>query len=315
MRSVIAAAMVALALSGSVQASNTVAVIESIDPSLPAGVEVDVVGADSPLRVRVRGHAVEVRGYEDEPYLRIDADGSAWINDVSVSAALNEDRYGSDAGPQLPSAEPEWRRTRPDATLMWHDHRVHWMSRSDPPVLDEEGRVLEFAVPVVVDGTVHTVAGTLYLRPDASAAWWTGALLAAVAVAVLRRRRTVTIAASTGLAVAGVAVGAAQWFSLPDGARMAPLLAGFAGLALVLVVVTLLPVVRRAHDVTAAVMAGVGASFMVGAWLCSEQVRSAWVPGADWQARVLVPIMLGWGAAIVVDGVMTILRPRPSAVA
>ncbi|MEN9792072.1 MAG: hypothetical protein RL330_150, partial [Actinomycetota bacterium] len=35
MRSVVAAAMVALALSGSVQASNTVAVIESIDPSLP----------------------------------------------------------------------------------------------------------------------------------------------------------------------------------------------------------------------------------------------------------------------------------------
>lgn len=313
MRSVVATAVVALALSGSVQASRTVAVIESVEPALPAGVEVDVVGADSPLRVRARGHAVEVRGYEDEPYLRIDVDGSAWIDDASVSAALNEDRYGSDTGPRLPSAEPEWRRTSPDATLMWHDHRVHWMSRSDPPVLDDEGRVLGFAVPVVVDGAVHTVSGTLYLRPDASAAWWTGSVLAAAAVAALRRRRIATIATSTGLAVVGVAVGAAQWFSLPEGARIAPLLAGFSALALVLVGSTLLPVVRGARDAAAAVLAGAGASFMVGAWLCSEQVRSAWVPGVDVQARVLVPVLLGWGAATVVDAVTTILRPRPSA--
>lgn len=313
MRPLTAAAVIALALSGSVQASDTVAVIESVVPSLPSGVEVDVVGADSPLRVRARGHAVEVRGYEDEPYLRIDADGSAWINGASVSAALNEDRYGSDVEPRLPSAEAAWRRTRPDATLMWHDHRVHWMSRSDPPVLDDEGRVLEFAVPVVVDGVVHTVAGTLFLRPDASAAWWSGALLAALAAAVLRRRGAPTRVVSIALAAAGLVVGTTQWLSLPEGARIAPLLAGFAALALVLAAVTFLPAVRRAPDIGAAVLAGAGASFLVGALLCSEQVRSAWVPGNAPLARVLVPVMLGWGAATVIGSVTAIVRPRPSA--
>ena len=310
MRPMLAAAMLALALTGSVQASDTVAVIESVLPALPAGVRVDVVGADSPLRVRSEGHAVEVRGYEDEQYLRIDPDGSAWINDASVSAALNEDRYGSDAGPQLPSAEPSWRRTRPDGTVMWHDHRVHWMSRTDPPVLDDEGRVLEFAVPIVVDGTVHTVAGTLYLGSGASAAWWTGALCAVAMAVMARRRARVLVAASAVIAVVGVLVGASQWFSLPSGARIAPLLAGFSALALVILAVGTVPVVRRVPGIAAATAAGTGASFVVGALLCSEQVRSSWVPGTDVHARVLVPVMLGWGSFLVVDAVREIARPR-----
>lgn len=312
MRPMLAAAMLALSLSGSAQASDTVAVIESVVPALPAGVKVDIAGADSPLRVKSQGHAVEVRGYEDEPYLRIDADGSAWINDASVSAALNEDRYGSDAGPRLPSTEPSWRRTRPDGTVMWHDHRVHWMSRTDPPVLDDEGRVLVFAVPIVVDGTVHTVAGTLYLRPEASAAWWAGALCAFAVALAVRRRETVTVIVSVGIAAVGVLVGASQWFSLPSGARIAPLLVGFSALALVILAVGTLPVVRRLPGIGAATAAGTGASLAVGAVLCSEQVRAAWVPGTDVQARVLVPMMLGWGAFLVVDAVLEIARPQRS---
>lgn len=310
MRPVTVAAVLAITLSGSIQASDTVAVIESVDPSLPAGVSVDIVGADSPMRIRGVGHSIEVPGYENEPYLRIDLDGSAYINDASVTAAVNEERYGSDPGPRLPSDTPEWRRTQPDGTVMWHDHRVHWMSRSDPPVRDDKGSVLEFAVPIVVDGTTHTVKGTLYLRPNASWGWWLGVPVALAAFVLLRRRSGILGAVSCGLVLMGVIVGAAQWTSLPVGARVTPVLAGFSLLAAVLVAVSLVPVVRRSADTAAAIVAGAGTSLVVGAVLCGEQVRSAWVPGTDVQARVMVPVLLGWGVAMTVDAVMSILRPR-----
>jgi len=209
MRILVGAAVVALSLgASSIQATNTEAVIESVVPTLPAGVSIDVVGADSFLRVRAAGHVVEVPGYEGEPYLRIDGDGRTRVNEASASAILNRDRYGSTAATDATSETPRWRTTGSNGTLLWHDHRIHWMSRSTPPTIDEAGTVLEFDVPVVVDSTTHVVSGVLYLRDEASPAWWGIAVLAAAAMYVAsRRRRRATAVTAACVAALGVAVG------------------------------------------------------------------------------------------------------------
>jgi hypothetical protein len=59
-----------------------------------------------------------------------------------------------------------------------------------------------------------------------------------------------------------------------------------------------------------ALQAGVGATFVVCAWLCFDQVRAAYVPGVQqmWIVRSLIPIMLGMGLVAVIDGVTRVLR-------
>jgi hypothetical protein len=54
--------------------------VTGVTPTEP-DVAAEVTGGDSFLRLRVEaGHAVVVLGYEDEPYLRVNADGSVEEN-------------------------------------------------------------------------------------------------------------------------------------------------------------------------------------------------------------------------------------------
>ncbi len=56
-------------------------VIDDVEPDLDE-VEVSIVGGDAFLQVAADdGTEVTIAGYDDEPYLRIDADGSVWQND------------------------------------------------------------------------------------------------------------------------------------------------------------------------------------------------------------------------------------------
>jgi hypothetical protein len=56
--------------------------------------------------------------------------------------------------------------------------------------------------------------------------------------------------------------------------------------------------------------AGAGATLVVCAWLCADQVRAAYVPGIDqqWIVRMLIPILLGIGFVATIDGVTRIMR-------
>lgn len=295
-----------------VQARNTESVIESVVPSLPNGVTVDIVGFDALLRLRARGHDVEVPGYTGEPYLRIARNGDVAVNEASMTALLNDERGGNaDLSNFAPRTVPEWRIVGSQGEVMWHDHRSHWMSPKPPAPIDATGRVQDFEVSLVVDGVATSVSGAIFLRPSHGAGWWLlglPALFAAV-LAALHRPRLVSGVLGAG-SVGGVVVGFVQWQGLPEGARITPVLMLFAGLALAVVVVgAMAGRLQRAHLVPV-MNAGAGVSLLGAVWLCADQVRSAYVPGlvAGWPVRALLPVMLGISVVAIVDGVRRVFR-------
>ena len=201
--------------------------VVGVDP--PAdGVRFDVVGGDAFLRVRAsRGKTVTVLGYENEPYLRVRANGSVDENKRSPAVLLNTKRYSTTAAqrPEVDSkAEPDWVAIGGDGEHSWHDHRVHWMGKAAPPQLNgaSTGRVGAWTVPVLIDGTPATVHGTLdKLAAPNSALWYVVALVAAVAIGFAARGVRAVPALATALAVAGVAtaiVGIGGQLALPAAA-------------------------------------------------------------------------------------------------
>ena len=306
-----------------VEPRDTETVIESVSPAFPNGVTLEVLGFDSYLRLRAPGREVQVPGYQNEPYLRIDRDGSVWLNEGSTTWVVNTDRYGNvDLSGFVPTTEPLWVRERDDATALWHDHRVHWMSEKEPSVIDDVGTIQDFTLPVVVDGVTHTVTGALYLRERASLAWWLTGLAATIVFVVLavRRRGMFALVAPVAGVVAGV-VGTVQWFGTEPGARVVPLLGAFGALAAVVGVVGLaIGRASRRNDgrgsgargalMAAALNAGSGASLVLVAVLTSDHVQSAYVPGLEWEwvARAVVPVVLAAGVVATIDGAARVVR-------
>lgn len=298
----------------SVQPRNTESVIQSVVPALPDGVRVDIVGADTFVRLRVTNHSVEVPGYEGEPYLRFEKNGEVFINETSPTTALNNDRFGNvDMSAFVEGAATKWRRIATNGTAMWHDHRVHWMSPKPPAPIDNAGTVLTWKVPIVVDEVGTVVTGTLYLRDQASVVWWAFgmvSLLLAVALTLMRKR--ILHLVLLAISLVGVVIGTTQLFGLPSGARITPLLLAFS-LSAALICTAALIVGRTTESsqyASLALQAGVGATFVVCAWLCFDQVRASYVPGVQqmWIVRSLIPIMLGMGLVAAIDGVTRVLR-------
>lgn len=298
----------------SVQPRNTESVIQSVAPSLPAGVNVDIIGGDTFVRLQVIDHQVTVPGYEGEPYLRFERSGEVFINETSPTTALNNDRFGNvDMSNFVEGAATKWRRVATNGTAMWHDHRVHWMSPKPPAPIDDAGTVLTWEVPFTIDNVPTIVSGTLYLRDQASMAWWLLGIVAVVfAVALTLARNRVLHISLLAVSLVGVVVGTMQLLGLPDGARVTPILLMFSMGAVLVGTLTLFAGRRReAPQYTSlALQSGVGATLGVCSWLCFDQVRAAYVPGVEptWMVRSLVPIMLGMGIVSLLDGVTRIVR-------
>lgn len=145
--------------------------INSFQPPLPGGVSVEVLDYDSYLQlIDRRGHEVVVHGYDGEPYARIEQDGTVQVNQRSPATYLNDSRFGEVTVPPIadPKAPPRWRTVDSSGTFIWHDHRMHYMSKSLPPVITDTAaktRVFGYEVPLAVDGRKTTLHGTL---------WWVG---------------------------------------------------------------------------------------------------------------------------------------------
>lgn len=298
----------------SVQPRDTVSVIDSIAPALPSGVQVDIVGSDTFVRVQSVGHDVMVTGYKNEPYMHITTKGEVFVNDGSQTTLINGDRYGNvDTSSFVESPSPVWRKIGTNGIAMWHDHRVHWMSPKPPAPIDTAGTVLEWKVSMSVDGVATTVAGTLFLREKASMLWWLAgfaALLCAVVLSVRRRREFFVL--TFLVSMVGVAIGLMQYLGLPDGARITPLILMFSTGAAVVAAVSMF-MQRRGHasqHIAVSLNAGAGATLVVCGWLCADQVRAAYVPGIDqeWLVRMLIPALLGIGFVATIDGVTRIMR-------
>ena len=145
--------------------------ITSIAPP-DTDVDVAILEGDDRVQLRAPGDAVViVHGYEGEDYLRFDATG-VYRNTRSPATYLNDDRYGKVELPEAadPRAEPVWERVAPAGRAYdWHDHRIHWMSRSDPPVVvadrGEPHRIFLWTIPGSVDGTPLAIQGRLDYAP------------------------------------------------------------------------------------------------------------------------------------------------------
>lgn len=238
-----------------------------------SGVALRVVGGDSFLVLTVApGVEVEVPGYEGEPYLRVLADGTVEENERSPSTYLNQDRYGTDVPAELGvdvDAEPRWVQVAGDGEWAWHDHRIHWMSPDAPPRLEgDAGRVLEWEVPIVVDGQDVVVVGTLDKEPSATPLPWLGL---AVAVGLggwfVGRRRVVVVVPLMTVAGGLLAtfVGWREVASQPPAAEASPLPVVLGAAALVLAVLgAALALARRSVP---ADLCGLAAAAALGGWV------------------------------------------------
>lgn len=174
--------------------------VTSIEPPA-SGVEAEVVNLDDRLVFHSGGNEVQIEGYDGEPYLRFLADGTVEANTNSPAYYLNEDRFADAEVPASASAdaEPEWKTVASGGSFEWHDHRIHWMAKTTPPQVTDEGertKVFDWKVPIEVDGRPTSIQGELFWVPEESG-FPVAAIAALIAVAIgavvlvlfVRRRR------------------------------------------------------------------------------------------------------------------------------
>ena len=140
------------------------------------GVEVEVLNYDDRLLLTNRsGKDVVIQGYDGEPYTRILADGTVQENQRSPAVYLNQDRFAQvDVPPQAdPKAPPQWKTDAKTGRFEWHDHRIHWMSKSLPSKVkdkDVKTKIFNWRVPIRVGSERTAVTGTLFWQPESSSA-------------------------------------------------------------------------------------------------------------------------------------------------
>ena len=206
MRTLIGAAAAALLLAGAPLAlahggnPNMRSEVTAITPATD-GVTVTVLNYDDRLELHnTSGKPVVIEGYRKEPYARVLGDGTVQVNTSSEAFYLNDDRFGDVAVPKGLAARPRWKLVSRSGRFEWHDHRMHWMSRSTPPQVSDEGartHIFDWKVPITVGGDPGTIAGTLDWVPlpggslPTGLIWISALVLIAlcVGVYVLRRRR------------------------------------------------------------------------------------------------------------------------------
>ena len=267
---------------------------------------------------RTGADQVIVLGYDGEPYLRLDGDG-VWENERSPAVGLNAERQqGEPAGDADPKAEPSWRKLSGGDTVLFHDHRAHWMGSQPPAAVREDpdsrggsrtgaSRCWSTARPARSRAT--TATSRRRRRRSGSALLAALALAASVAVwrpKGPRRRLPLWILAGAAVLPAPI-LGAAETLDLPDpGVDVA------AGLAVYTVLIGALAAgawwARRDPAAEAAILAvaalAVGAFALVGrlALLDHGVVPSA-LPG--WLARGLLVLGLAATIAVAVGAVAT----------
>jgi hypothetical protein len=177
-------------------------VVDAVTPTV-RGLTLHVLNYDDRFELTNHsGQTVTVQGYDGEPYARVLPDGTVEVNKRSPAYYLNDDRYADVKVPASadPKAPPQWSVVDKTASLQWHDHRMHWMSKSMPPQVKDKSKrtkVFDYAIPLRVDAQRGAIRGTLFWQPASSGGAPVGMIAGLVAlvlvglgaVAVVRRRR------------------------------------------------------------------------------------------------------------------------------
>ncbi len=186
--------------------------ITRVAPSVP-GLSLHVLEfADRLIMVNHTGRTVTVYGYQQEPYVRVLANGTVEVNLHSPAYYLNQSFYGDVAVPASasPDATPRWSVIDRAGQFEWHDHRIHWMSPLLPPEVTNQAKrtkVFEWEVPIRVGAQPATIYGQLFWVPEEGTKTPVAAIVALVAivlggvalvVVVRRRRRLAALSAPSG---------------------------------------------------------------------------------------------------------------------
>jgi hypothetical protein len=293
---------------GGVDATDYATTIRSVAPPVP-GLRVRVIDTGDRLELTNRGPAVTVLGYDGEPYLRVGPAG-VFENVRSPARYLNRSRLDPEAPPPWadPTADPRWRRVGPGPTVRWHDHRAHWMSADDPPVVqrdpDRAHLIQRFRIDLVRAGETIRVRGDVRYVPGPAPWPWIGAagvLALAVVGGAWTRRAAAALAGGLAVAVAGTVAHAvpAPPPPLPErGANALPTVG-----AVALAAVALVQLRRRGARGSAplVVMAGLFVAIAIGladvSALSHSQLPTT-LPDALDRAAVALALGGGFGAAL-----------------
>jgi hypothetical protein len=315
-----------------VGATNFETRLRSVTPPIP-GLEVKVIESGSRLELRNETDKdIIVVGYNDEPYLRVGPDG-VFENRHSPATYLNRSRKGNTEIP--PEAEhpeattPSWHRVSDGHVARWHDHRIHWMGKQNPPAVKRSpGRAQvvfpRWTVQLRQGSTTSVVAGDLRWVPGPSPAPWLLLALAVVALGVLAAFTPawphVLVAALLGLVAVDAyhAVGIAFAGVGSTAAHLGRLLAGslFSILLWMVALVAVRWLSKRDLDgLLAAAFAALFITLLGGVPDVTNLYRSQ-VPfaGSATAARLAVALTLGLGAAVLATCAVRIVRQRPSSV-
>ena len=112
-------------------------VINAVRPAT-AGLTTEVVNYDSHMEIqnRTKGE-VMVLGYEaGDRVARLRGDGTVEVNLNSPAYWINQDRMGASRPPKDARADatPRWKVIDRTGRYTWHDHRIHWMGATRPPL-------------------------------------------------------------------------------------------------------------------------------------------------------------------------------------
>jgi hypothetical protein len=311
--------------------SNYQTTINSILPK-PTTFSVRSIEQGSRLEVRwLSGEPLVIRGYDDEPYLRIGANGTS-ENTLSGATYINRDRNGTTAPPDWvdPEAAPKWRVVSSAKVARFHDHRAHYMG-SVPPENVEKNRSLRqviqtFDIPIEQGASTYLATGIVEWIPGPSPAktlaWSAVVALSLVAVAVWagrvvdRRKKIRPLMISALMAL--VAVDVVHLFGIVGGVQGGTFLGrlfsiGYASIAAwVLAIVSAVLWARDRTDALYLTTFAAGLMTLVGGVAdLSILSRSAIV--FKWStdiARTAVGLTLGLGAGLVIAGVL-LTRPIP----
>ncbi len=180
--------------------------ITHIVPTVP-GLSLHVLEfADRLLMVNHTGRTVTVYGYYNEPYARIRANGVVEVNLHSPAYYLNQNFYADVTVPAFATsgAAAAWTVIDRANQFEWHDHRIHWMSPTVPPIVTDQARrtkVFAWQVPLRVGAQPATIDGQLYWVPEEGTRTPISAIVALVVIVLLgagvvvlvrRWRRSVT---------------------------------------------------------------------------------------------------------------------------
>lgn len=291
--------------------------IVSIEP-FSGSFRVEMIGGDSFIQLeQVQSVEIIVLGYESEPYLRFAPDGTVYENRRSPAVWVNQDRYGDAERPAFASADarPEWTAVASNGIYSWHDHRSHWMNEQPKPGIEPGDFVFEGYIPLLVDDDrVEVTVAVYWLKGPSVLPVVFGFVAALVFVAVSSRLGRASRALGPLVAAVGAAaLGVIAFGSVPTETEPSQLLWLLPVLAIACLVVMFLARDRTATTVYLDGLAVAAAATLGGwAWFRKDALQRALIPSdaPPWLDRFVITAALVIAAALLVQGVIGLLRPQ-----